>query len=197
MCASLPFLYLFNKVFLVCQLVFAKMIDGGCLIKTSLMMSIDPRRWKVISLNRPHRSHLIHHLLVIGAGVGERSPFVRISRKYIFTFLSILPSFSIEYLSIDAAGSSEAGRLFVGHDGKGGMAWIHEGRGRDTVAVGGEVGRVDQDWSRWGREVARHGGGVHGLVVGHGHGLVGVLGLHKAQVHHAAVHIRLLWLCWS
>ena len=114
-----------------------------------------------------------------------------------FTFLSILPSFSIEYLSIDAAGSSEAGRLFVGHDGKGGMAWIHEGRGRDTVAVGGEVGRVDQDWSRWGREVARHGGGVHGLVVGHGHGLVGVLGLHKAQVHHAAVHIRLLWLCWS
>ena len=105
------------------------------------------------------------------------------------------PRLCIEYLGIDAARPAQAGRLLGPHHGQGGVAVQEgggvagegEGRGRDAVAVGGEVGRVDQHGP--GAVVARHGG--HGPVLGHGgHGR------HAVVVRHARHHGPRLLLGW-
>ena len=106
------------------------------------------------------------------------------------------PRLRVEYLGVDAARPAQAGRLLgprhgqggvaVQEGGGGGVAGEGEGRGRDAVAVGGQVGRVDQHGP--GAVVARHGG--HGLLGHGGHGG------HAVVVRHARHHGPGLVLGW-
>ena len=98
------------------------------------------------------------------------------------------PGVGIQNLGVDASRPSQGRGLFDRRQqGEGVLAGVEEGGGRDAVVVCREVGRVDQDWARWGRHVVSRVAGV--LCLGASLPLVArILGIAAWSLYQGAGH---------